>query len=121
MTTKHYFRKKRYSYPHPKKIPPGLYILYTSKNFSKFRGFNESFAGEAICAPWIQLSSFPAFSGKGGNGAMCRFCVSNVLKIAGRRAERESSACLSLPDLQETCSLELHNNIVQHLPLQFKC
>jgi hypothetical protein len=55
--------KKRYRTPHPKKILARTYIYYTSKNFSKFRGFNESCAGEVLCAPWIQLSSFLAFSG----------------------------------------------------------
>ena len=44
-------QKKRYSNPHPKKNPEGPYIYNTSKNFSKFRGFNESCAGEVLCAP----------------------------------------------------------------------
>jgi hypothetical protein len=72
------YRKKDIPTPHPKKILARIYIYCTSKNFSKFRGFNESFAGEVLCAPWIQLSSFLAFQRKGGNGILCKFCVNNV-------------------------------------------
>ena len=40
--------------------------------------------------PWIQLSSFLAFSRKGGNGTMCKFCVNTVRENCGEtRRERE--------------------------------
>tara|TARA_R110000744_G_scaffold158395_3_gene274367 strand:- start:81 stop:404 length:324 start_codon:yes stop_codon:yes gene_type:complete len=78
MITKHFVRKKDIATPTPKKSGPGYIYTTPQKILANLEVLMKVARERFHVPPWIQLSSFLAFSRKGGSGTMCKFCVNNV-------------------------------------------